>query len=662
MAVNLSPIGGVAGQFFDNNGNPLSGGKIFTYSAGTTTPQTSYTSASGTTPHANPIILDAAGRVPGGEIWLTDGLQYKFIIQTSNNVLIGTYDNIIGINSNFVNYTNAQEIQTATAGQTVFTLTTMQYQPGTNSLSVFVDGVNQYGPGAMYAYQETSSTVVTFTAGLHVGAQVKFVTSAINASSYGDAEQINYTPPFTSSVPTNVEDKLSEYVSVQDFGAVGDGVTDDTAAFNAAIATGRNVIVPWTASGYVVNNVSVVSNMSITGEKSGISSTTCKLIVTSNNAGAFRQSTSNPVFQVYIGNLAIEAASSVTGACAYKQDDKSIYTAYCVFENIETSANLLLSYDGFFIFTEWRGCRDGYIGTAGAQGHGWINCIPSSWSQPNKANLNVVRNSHCFDAVAGSAAIAAAVDIGYGVNWSFDGCDFEDLTLQAVRTRGVFNVNFQNGWFERITAAQVATFDVSPTPDGSRPVSFDNCTFDLVNTTTYCVTVGAASNVAFRNCGFIAVPTGVVLANSALGVTNAENLQVFSGLGASGFLTGINTAQYQSGKLLLNGATDDGSGSVVQLTGLSRATGFTSSYDITVSTTFVNIGAFSYVGGLAVVNGYNTAGGATGVWLVGFRNGAAAVWASSDATATTPSFQMSSTNLQMKTTTGTLKVSVALLL
>lgn len=253
MAVNLSPIGGVAGQFFDNNGNPLSGGKIYTYSAGTTTPQTTYTSATGATPHANPIILDAAGRVPSGEIWLTDGLQYKFVIQTSTNVLIGTYDNVIGINSNFINYTNEQEIQTATAGQTVFTLTTMQYQPATNSLSVFVDGVNQYGPGSQYAYQETSSTVVTFASGLHVGAEVKFTTSSINASSYGDAEQINYTPPFVNSVATNVEAKLAQYVSVKDFGAVGDGVADDTAAIQAAIATGKPVYFPFPLVAYTTS-------------------------------------------------------------------------------------------------------------------------------------------------------------------------------------------------------------------------------------------------------------------------------------------------------------------------------------------------------------------------------------------------------------------------
>lgn len=98
MSVNPSPIGGYAAQFFDNNGVILSGGKIYTYAAGTTAPQATYTSASGVTPHANPIVLDSTGRVPGGEIWLTQNVSYKFTVETSLGILIGTYDNVVGIN------------------------------------------------------------------------------------------------------------------------------------------------------------------------------------------------------------------------------------------------------------------------------------------------------------------------------------------------------------------------------------------------------------------------------------------------------------------------------------------------------------------------------------------------------------------------------------
>jgi hypothetical protein len=236
MAVNLSPVGGVAAQFFTNTGAVLTGGKLFTYLAGTTTPATAYTSSQGTIAWTNPIVLDAAGRVSGsGEIWLTDGINYKFVLKDSNDVLIATYDNISGINSNFVAYTNSQEIQTATAGQTVFTLTTMQYQAGTNSLSVFVDGVNQYGPGAQYSYVETSSTVITFNSGLHVGAEVKFTSTQQQGAGAIDSSQVTYDPPFTGSVATNVESKFAQSVSVKDFGAVGDSTTDDTAAIQAAI-------------------------------------------------------------------------------------------------------------------------------------------------------------------------------------------------------------------------------------------------------------------------------------------------------------------------------------------------------------------------------------------------------------------------------------------
>jgi hypothetical protein len=265
MAVNLSPVGGVAAQFFTNTGAVLTGGKLFTYLAGTTTPATAYTSSNGSTAWTNPIVLDAAGRVPsGGEIWITDGISYKFVLKDSTDVLIATYDNITGINSNSVSFTNQQQIITATANQTVFNLS-ISYQPGTNSLSVFVDGVNQYGPGAQYAYTETDSDTVTFTSGLHVGAEVKFTTTQQQGAGAVDSSQVTYDPPFTGSVATNVEAKLAQSINVKDFGATGNGTTDDTAAIQTALTYCVNNELTL----YIPSGIYLVTSTIITGNAAG---------------------------------------------------------------------------------------------------------------------------------------------------------------------------------------------------------------------------------------------------------------------------------------------------------------------------------------------------------------------------------------------------------
>ena len=95
MAVNLSPIGN-GFQFFNNDGLPLNAGKIFTYQAGSTTPLSTYTDSSGLIANTNPIILGTDGRPPS-TIWLSQGFFYKFVLTTSSDVTIQTYDNIYGI-------------------------------------------------------------------------------------------------------------------------------------------------------------------------------------------------------------------------------------------------------------------------------------------------------------------------------------------------------------------------------------------------------------------------------------------------------------------------------------------------------------------------------------------------------------------------------------
>lgn len=233
MSVNLSPLGGAGAQFFTNDGVPLTGGLLYTYQAGSTTPATTYTSGSGITALANPIILDAAGRVPTGEIWLTDGIAYKFVLKDSTDVLIATWDGLSGINSNFIAYSSVEETATATAGQTVFDLT-INYIVGANSLAVFVNGSNQI---VNVNYLETDENTVTFLTGLNVGDVVKFSTATPVATNAMDAANVSYTPAGIQAITTNVQAKLRETVSVLDFGAILDDSSAATRTLNTTALT-----------------------------------------------------------------------------------------------------------------------------------------------------------------------------------------------------------------------------------------------------------------------------------------------------------------------------------------------------------------------------------------------------------------------------------------
>lgn len=191
MGVNLAFIGGAGWQFFDNNGLPLNGGKIYTYAAGTTTPQTTYTSYTGTIANSNPIILDSAGRTPE-QIWATEGVLYKYVVADSNDVIIRTWDNIGGF--------QASDLQVDLASTT-----------------------NNAKGDALIGFKQS------------------------NASGF-----------LTGAVGKTLNQKMQELVSVKDFGAVGDGVTDDTLALNLAAtsarANGFGIYLPATKDSYLVSD------------------------------------------------------------------------------------------------------------------------------------------------------------------------------------------------------------------------------------------------------------------------------------------------------------------------------------------------------------------------------------------------------------------------
>lgn len=87
------PLQGQGPKFraFDANGDPLSGGKLYAYAAGTSTPLDTYTTRAGNIANTNPVILDANGEA---DVWTTDGVLYKFVLKNSADVTQWTVDNV----------------------------------------------------------------------------------------------------------------------------------------------------------------------------------------------------------------------------------------------------------------------------------------------------------------------------------------------------------------------------------------------------------------------------------------------------------------------------------------------------------------------------------------------------------------------------------------
>lgn len=220
MSLSLSVLAGAGWQFFDNNGNPLNGGLVYTYQSGTTTPVTTYTTSSGLVSNMNPIVLDSAGRTPN-EIWITGGVLCTFVLKTSAGVTIGTYDEISGVNDISLILADLANTSDNTKGD------------------------------ALVGFKQS------------------------NASGF-----------LTNAVARTVNQKLQEIISISDFGAVGDGVTDNTAAIQAALDLGAGYAIGVPEGVFVTTNLTCGPDITIRG----LGQTISKLKLKNGTSGAILSS------------------------------------------------------------------------------------------------------------------------------------------------------------------------------------------------------------------------------------------------------------------------------------------------------------------------------------------------------------------------------------
>jgi hypothetical protein len=84
-------------QFCDAAGNPVASGKLYSFVAGTSTPQPTYSNVGRTIANANPVLLNAAGQSATSMYLLATG--YKFRLDDANNVPLWTVDDVSDIGS-----------------------------------------------------------------------------------------------------------------------------------------------------------------------------------------------------------------------------------------------------------------------------------------------------------------------------------------------------------------------------------------------------------------------------------------------------------------------------------------------------------------------------------------------------------------------------------
>lgn len=89
--VTVTPIVQPHQQFVTLAGSPCALCSLYSYAAGTTTPQPTYTDSTGTSQNANPIVLDASG---AANIWVNTTLAYKFVLKDTTGSTLWTVDNV----------------------------------------------------------------------------------------------------------------------------------------------------------------------------------------------------------------------------------------------------------------------------------------------------------------------------------------------------------------------------------------------------------------------------------------------------------------------------------------------------------------------------------------------------------------------------------------
>jgi len=269
------------GQFFDSDGDPLTGGLIYTYQVGTTTAKATYTSASADTEQANPIVLNSRGEADS-DIY-GDG-YYKIVLKTSGGSTIWTIASVCGINTTSLttigDYSNDFDAAVTAISSTETTLyvdaastmSTSVSAPATLTVviekggSIDMDGnaLTFAGPVIMNGGSiDQGTATLTFNGPLTItgGSFTHDGTIAITKSFECGLFDLGWDPSYTVSFSAGAVKE----VFPQWWGALGDNSQDDTTMINAAAASITSGVLRIPSGIYKLNSKTAYTSANTSG-------------------------------------------------------------------------------------------------------------------------------------------------------------------------------------------------------------------------------------------------------------------------------------------------------------------------------------------------------------------------------------------------------------